>query len=358
MSVLNYSYIIQKIAQTDGHKWVEDEDSYSLNEDQYFPIENVYIPRPKHNRVYPDTVNEYFSGSSSPAVRGQTTSYALSDNDKYWQKLVDGPTNNDYSILLVDDGVHRSTAAKMRGDKWIRATDNTRGTFHGGVPASEFEGGLNKQAQIINERLRQIPSFEEVWEVLKYEDEMSYTVEQYVNYYTDNYIHDIIRQDASLSVEEEEQAVEDFLESNYSQDENYLNYIEETVIKPELEQKYHDIVYTYQNHLNGEKCYRAMTFPASINPLKHPRLGIYWAVEEGAEEAHWGKNHKGGSVPVTYVAEIDLDMVNWHETIYARIDWSLGELEKEIRFFKNSPIFVYGCYINNKYYEINDWRRT
>ena len=115
---------------------------------------------------------------------------------------------------------------------------------------------------------------------------------------------------------------------------------EEALGKIELEQKdrYFDLIAEYKS-LDGEYCWRTITLPAEIDPTSIAQLGIYWAIEESAAEAHWGKFSKG-YYNATYKGIIDLHNVDWGGTLFARMDMSIGEAEKEIRFIKNARILV------------------
>ena len=72
---------------------------------------------------------------------------------------------------------------------------------------------------------------------------------------------------------------------------------------------------------------------------------------------------------VTYEGIIDFHNVDWYGTMFARMNYDLGDMEKEIRFIKNSKIFVttcdrYSSELDNdndtgmKRLIINDWRRA
>ena len=132
------------------------------------------------------------------------------------------------------------------------------------------------------------------------------------------------------------------------------------LIEEEQRQKYFRLVEEYKE-LDGSTCWRTITIPEKVDPVNLPQLGIYWAIEETAAEAHWGYG-KGRPLEVTYDGIIDLHNVDWQGTMFARMDYSLGDDEKEIRFIKNSPIFITRCHT---YYHghvnrhiINDWRRA
>ena len=139
------------------------------------------------------------------------------------------------------------------------------------------------------------------------------------------------------------------------------------MIEDEQREKYFDLVEEYKR-LDGATCWRDITIPGNMNPTNIPQLGIYWAIERDAAEAHWGKfgHHQ---TTVTYEGIIDFHNVDWYGTMFARMNYDLGDMEKEIRFIKNSKIFVttcdrYSSELDNdndtgmKRLIINDWRRA
>jgi hypothetical protein len=137
---------------------------------------------------------------------------------------------------------------------------------------------------------------------------------------------------------------------------------EEALGKLELEQKdrYFDLIEEYKN-LDDEYCWRQITLPKGIDPLSISQLGVYWAIEENVAEAHWGKYSKG-YYKATYKGIIDLHNVDWGGTLFARMDLSIGEAEKEIRFIKNARILVENVhtYKNGEVQRtiINNYRRV
>lgn len=132
------------------------------------------------------------------------------------------------------------------------------------------------------------------------------------------------------------------------------------LIEKEQRHKYFRLVEEYK-YLDGEPCWRTITIPERVDPVKIAQLGIYWAIAESASEAHWGYS-KGRPLEVTYEGKIDLHNVDWQGTMFARMDYTLGDDEKEIRFIKNSPIFVTECVTHHQgrvnKHTIEDWRRT
>jgi hypothetical protein len=132
------------------------------------------------------------------------------------------------------------------------------------------------------------------------------------------------------------------------------------LIEEEQRQKYFQLVEEYKE-LDGATCWRTITIPENVDPVGIPQLGIYWSIEESSAEAHWGHG-KNRPLEVTYDGIIDLHNVDWPGTMFARMDFTLGDDEKEIRFIKNSPIFVPRCHTYHhgrvNRHLIGDWRRT
>lgn len=74
-----------------------------------------------------------------------------------------------------------------------------------------------------------------------------------------------------------------------------------------------------------------------IKTGKH--LGIFWSWDERAAEAHGGKfsdNYK----KIEIKSSVNEKYIDWEETIKLNMDIDLGEDEKEIRLFKNTPLKI------------------
>lgn len=134
----------------------------------------------------------------------------------------------------------------------------------------------------------------------------------------------------------------------------------EEKLKEIQSEKYEDIVHLYKN-LDGKFCWRSIILPRTTDPRELNQLGIYWAVEESAAEAHFARHTNKENFDCTYQALIEEKNIDWPGTIYARMDYELGDDEQEIRFLKNSTIMVlkvdvydsatkqsHEYYINNK----------
>jgi hypothetical protein len=175
-----------------------------------------------------------------------------------------------------------------------------------------------------------VPSWTEMWKHLKHTDGYKHTFEMYISgpYYDSSGKRD------THSVEE--------------------------IIEDEQKERYFDIVEEYK-HMDREPCWRVMTLNKEVNPATLPQLGIYWAVEERAAGAHWGHPSQNTEF-VIYKGKIDLDVVDWPGTIFARMDMDLGDEEAEIRFLKNSKLFIENVSVGHrwkdeKFTSINDYRR-
>ena len=75
-------------------------------------------------------------------------------------------------------------------------------------------------------------------------------------------------------------------------------------------------------------------------------LGIYWSWDERAAEAHWGDATKKSDALIK--SSIKEEYIDWRNTIYANMDLSLGEDEKEITLFKNTSIKIEELYIDEE----------
>lgn len=149
-----------------------------------------------------------------------------------------------------------------------------------------------------------IPSFEDVWKQIRQSDGFKHEME--------------------FGMEDHERGDEAAVEQN---------------IKDAQFERYEEIVYGYQE-LEGKPCWRMMMLHKSVDPREHQQLGIYWAVQEGSAEAHFGKFEGNYPWKCTYEAIIELKNVDWPGTLYARMDMSGGDEEQEIRFLDNAPLWV------------------
>ena len=118
---------------------------------------------------------------------------------------------------------------------------------------------------------------------------------------------------------------------------------------------YDESVRRVENELDQQSCWRVVTLPDNIDPTQHEGLGIYWAYDYYAAEAHWGTSGK----KVTYSARIDRANIDRFGTITVNSDPSLGDEEKEVRFYSGAPIWVYDVELEDgTVLDINDWRTT
>jgi hypothetical protein len=126
-------------------------------------------------------------------------------------------------------------------------------------------------------------------------------------------------------------------------------------LEKEMEERYYDAEYRIRNELDEQSCWRHVVLPLNIDPATHTNLGIYWAYEEDAAEAHWG----GKGQKVIYHGNIDLEYVDKAGTLYANVAISTGEEEKEVRFFKGAPIWIWSVTLQDgTVVDIDDWRTT
>jgi len=108
-------------------------------------------------------------------------------------------------------------------------------------------------------------------------------------------------------------------------------------------------------HKGYVSIFRKMTVRSNWekNLKKHKHLGIYWSWDEDAAEAHWGKFAKGYK-DILIVSKVKEKYVNWIDTFELNIHPSLGEEEREIRLFKNTPIKIERLYIKGKEVDISE----
>lgn len=183
---------------------------------------------------------------------------------------------------------------------------------------------------------KDIPSWEEVWEEIK----PTFDMEEEA-YYLLHVWEDIEDE------EEREKVKQGAYEEVFADLENqYLDQYEEA---------------TYQlDNLEDVEVWRIITVEEGVDPTKLEGLGIFWAYEESAAEAHWG--HSKG-VSVLFHAKADPRSVDYAGTVWARTMPGTGDAEKEIRFIKHAPVYVYEVEFvrgprRGEVIEINDWRRA
>ena len=177
-------------------------------------------------------------------------------------------------------------------------------------------------------------------EILSFLNEMSLHSMNYNNIITPEYIKSIEMSDN----------YERFIE-NYQYEENKVDIdkdeIEESEdfknwFKYELQYRYDDVIDKLNDVISSNNTidiWRMMTVDDNwINNLhqKGKHLGIYWSWDENSAEAHWGNSGQR----ITLNSNVREAYVNWVDTIQLNMDISLGEEEKEIRLFKNTPIKI------------------
>ncbi len=188
---------------------------------------------------------------------------------------------------------------------------------------------MNKLYKIINE------------EIKAFINEMSFYSISYNNIITPDYIKNIEMSDE----------YERFIE-NYQYEENKTDIDKDEIEKTEDFKKWFIVELEYLYDTATEKLknivlpnntidiWRMLTVDENwiTNLLKKGKhLGVYWAWDKNAAEAHWGKSNLKKVILKSNVKE---EYINWIDTIKLNMDIYLGEDEKEIRLFKNTPILI------------------
>ena len=139
-------------------------------------------------------------------------------------------------------------------------------------------------------------------------------------------------------------------------DEEWLEATEDEIAE-EQRGRYDDLI-REMGDLDGEECWREITLRPGVDPAGLAGVGEYWADDPGAAEAHWG-DFRPGSRKVTLRARIDQGHIDRAGMVHARMDMSSGDEEREVRFLKHAPIWVYDATLDDgTVVEINDWRRA
>ena len=74
-------------------------------------------------------------------------------------------------------------------------------------------------------------------------------------------------------------------------------------------------------------------------------LGIYWSWDERSAEAHWGNSAHNNEALIK--SSIKEEYIDWRNTLYANMDMSLGEDEREITLFKNTSLKIEELYVDD-----------
>lgn len=123
-------------------------------------------------------------------------------------------------------------------------------------------------------------------------------------------------------------------------------------IKYEVEYKIDDFIRSIDDYFDSDgtiTIWREMT--VKMEWVKNlattgKRLGKFWSWEKGAAEAHWGAG--GDVVTVLLKTSVREEYVDWNQTIEANINPQIGEDEKEITLFKNTPIKIEALLVNDE----------
>lgn len=76
-------------------------------------------------------------------------------------------------------------------------------------------------------------------------------------------------------------------------------------------------------------------------------LGIYWSWNMNAAEAHWGYDENKNN-ELLIKSNVKEKYINWDDTIKVNMDYTLGDDEKEIRLYKNTPLKIEIVSINGE----------
>lgn len=128
-------------------------------------------------------------------------------------------------------------------------------------------------------------------------------------------------------------------------------------IEYEVGYKIEEFISDIQNYIDGDviTIWREMTVDdkwIQSLPREAKRLGRYWSFEQDAAEAHWG----GAGKRIQIQTSVNQNYVDWNQTILANIDPQIGEDEKEITLFKNTPIKIEALLIDNEPIDVSGLR--
>lgn len=173
------------------------------------------------------------------------------------------------------------------------------------------------------------------------EDILSKSYDENVN----RYISDITQYSYAYKYENPEMS--EMTDEEAAETEDFKKWIEY-----EMEQRYDDVIdrlYDIPRENGKIRIWRVISvddkwFEHLKTQGKH--LGIYWAFEKNAAEAHWGHNNDNKKLYARIEALVDENKINWLDTVKVNLNFDTGEEEKEIRLFKNTPLKVEQIEIN------------
>lgn len=256
--------------------------------------------------------------------------------------------NQDLEEIIVYDDYMEKDAGKIAEYTSIKdkLSPDVKYTLYyvdnGNISLLEGDGSVsfestNKLMEIINE------------EINSFINEMSFHSLTYDNVINNEYVNKIKMSDEYerfIEYFKYEEGLED-LENEEIENHEYF----EGWFHDELKMRFDDAMDKISSKIKPDNTidiWRMMTVDDNwmshlIQSGKH--LGIYWSWEENAAEAHWGS---GGKQSVLIQSLVNENYINWEDTIELNMNISLGDEEKEIRLFKNTPIKIIGVEINNE----------
>ena len=113
----------------------------------------------------------------------------------------------------------------------------------------------------------------------------------------------------------------------------------------ELESKFYDVQSNLYSQIKNGKItiYRAIhVIEDWVTYLEKQgkHLGIYWTYDKDSVDTYWSDDKRGQTKDVIIETNIPEQYVDWNETYLLNMDLSLGDMEKEIRLFKNTPLKI------------------
>lgn len=120
--------------------------------------------------------------------------------------------------------------------------------------------------------------------------------------------------------------------------------------------RYGDVVADVESS-DGQDCWREITLRRDVDPQALRSVGRFWADSESAAEAQWGR-FGPGMRKVLLRARMDLGNIDLAGTVHARMDMKTGDEEREVRFLRHAPVWVYDALADGTVVEINAWRRA
>lgn len=175
---------------------------------------------------------------------------------------------------------------------------------------------------------------------IKYNEEVirEFLKEEIMEYYDEEVIFDY--------GEYSDREVEDY--DSIKCDEDFISFLDYIIDERMTNSKYNIIEFIQNNKLN---IYRKILVDdkwlSRLINNKVKGFGLHWCWDKEVVEPHSGYNQKGKTNEVLIHAVVDINNIDWNETL-ERNSSLINSEEKEIKLFRGVPLFINNLHYNNK----------